>query len=66
MSKDYLSAGEVAALFDVSDKTVYHWVKAGLLRAKKASIGKIAIAIDDLEDFAVRNGIECINGRVTA
>jgi|GEM_PF-4967257 excisionase family DNA binding protein len=64
MSKDYLSAGEVAALFDVSDKTVYHWVKAGLLRAKKASIGKIVITVDDIEEFAVKQGIEVINRRV--
>ena len=64
--KEYVSAGEVAAMFDVSDKTVYHWVKTGLLYAKKASIGKIVIRVDDLEEFAVKQGIEVINGRVIA
>jgi len=64
--KEYISVKEVAKMFGVSDKSVYHWVSMGWLPAKRVSVGKIAVAIDDIEDFAVRQGIECINGKVTA
>jgi excisionase family DNA binding protein len=50
-SEYWLTVDEAASHLHVSTKTVYKWIKNGLLRAHRLGPRRIAISIDDLDDL---------------